>query len=147
MKEIYCDSAATSKPNLKVLKRYYEFAKKYWANPSSLYFRGRAIKMALEECRERCAKQLDCEADEIYFTSGGTESNNMVLNNFINKDSIIFYSPIEHPSIMEILKKNESCCRIKSETFLEKNNEKCLLDEKQDSDSLFLEKCKNRSKK
>ena len=50
-----------------------------WGNPSSVHAAGRAAKKILEEARERAAAQLGCDPGELYFTSGGTESDNLAL--------------------------------------------------------------------
>lgn len=70
----------------------------YYGNASSLYSFGIKSKRAIERAREQVAKAINAEPDEIYFTSGATESNNWVLNSFYC-DDVIITSPFEHPSI------------------------------------------------
>jgi cysteine desulfurase len=74
-----------------------------FANPSSLHAEGRATREALEEARSRCAAALGVKADELFFTSGGTESNAIALFSLLRKPGRpgFLYSAVEHPSITE----------------------------------------------
>jgi cysteine desulfurase len=75
-----------------------------WGNPSSVHAYGRAAKKLLEEARERTAVQIGCEPGELYFTSGGTESDNLALKGcyFGNprRPRRLALSAIEHPAIL-----------------------------------------------
>lgn len=75
----------------------------YYGNASSLYSFGIKSKKAIERAREQVAKAINAEPNEIYFTSGATESNNWVLNSFC-RDDVIITSPFEHPSIFNTFK-------------------------------------------
>ena len=77
-------------------------------NPSSLHMEGKVARSALEAARADCASVLGVEAENLYFTSGGTESNTILLHSFLfqalslkNSKAKILYSDIEHPSIRE----------------------------------------------
>ncbi|MCL2093103.1 MAG: cysteine desulfurase [Treponema sp.] len=74
-----------------------------FANPSSLHLEGRQARQALEDARNRCAALLGVEAQTLYFSSGGTESNALVLHAQIRHQSrgALLYSAIEHPSVRE----------------------------------------------
>ncbi|MDR1398504.1 MAG: cysteine desulfurase [Treponema sp.] len=97
-KRAYFDWAATALPDESVLEEKVPFA-----NPSSLHSEGRAARAALENARERCAAILRVSAKTIYFTSGGTESNAIVLHSALVRGSTgpILVSTVEHPSIRE----------------------------------------------
>jgi len=75
-----------------------------FGNPSSLHAEGKAARAALEEARARCAKVLNVKPEEVYFTSGGTESNAIVLFSLLCKprrSAALLYGVAEHPSIRE----------------------------------------------
>ena len=79
-----------------------------FANPSSIHKEGRLAKEALEKARQRCARVLAVPPEKLYFTSGGTESNAIVLYSQIFKKGSVLYSGLEHPSVREnclVLKK------------------------------------------
>lgn len=71
-------------------------------NPSSVHAEGRLARRWLEEARERLAACLDCQRDEVLFTSGGTESNVTALAS-VESQRLIVHSPIEHPSVLATL--------------------------------------------
>ncbi len=100
-KMVYLDWAATTPPLTSVLKEMTDVASEYFGNPSSLHKEGQKANKKLDEIRRRCADVLDCEADELILTSGGTESNNMVISSlFTRRDKgRIIVSGIEHPAI------------------------------------------------
>ena len=99
-KRHYFDWAATALP-------VHLQSEKNFGNPSSQHLEGREAKHALENARESCAKVLGVKAQTLYFTSGGTESNNIILSSLIIKNlkkqnkGRILYSAVEHPSIRE----------------------------------------------
>lgn len=101
MKRIYADNAATTPISRRALHVMSCTAAFYPGNPSSSYEEGRAAKEKLEECRERCAICLDCEPNEIVFTSGATEGNETVAYQTENAgEYLLVSSPIEHPSML-----------------------------------------------
>lgn len=77
--KIYADNAATTKLSKSVIDEMLYYMENVNGNPSSLYEIGQKAKDALEDARERVAKILNCEAREIYFTSGGSESDNQAI--------------------------------------------------------------------
>ena len=82
-----------------------------YGNPSSIYKIGRENKKAIEEAREKVAKVLNCEPSEIYFTAGGSESDNTAIRgiaySYKNKGNHIITSKIEHPAVLETCKQLE----------------------------------------
>lgn len=103
-KTVYLDYAATTPLSLEVKKEMDLVLEKY-GNPSSLHSKGYEAKMALDGARERIAKILNCRADEIIFTSGGTESDNLAILGFARankgKGNHIIVSAIEHHAVLE----------------------------------------------
>ena len=94
----YLDNAATTAPTAAVLKAIqpYLFDNPY--NPSAIYSPGRQARQAIEKARQQIADAIHAEPNQIFFTSGATESNNIVCRQF---DHIIC-SNIEHPSVRGI---------------------------------------------
>lgn len=105
--KIYLDNAATTKVNSEVAKKVQKFFVDKYGNASSLHSVGRTAGEELKKARKKIAKFIGCDASEIIFTSGGTESNNLALRGLAkanpNKKHIIT-SVIEHPSILETCK-------------------------------------------
>lgn len=102
---IYFDNAATTKPYPQVLKTYTDVATRIWGNPSSLHSLGNTADKLLELSRKQIAELINVNTDEIYFTSGGTESDNWLLKGTaLEKEKFgkhIIVSAIEHPAIKE----------------------------------------------
>ena len=102
---IYFDNAATTKPFGEVLASYTEVASKIWGNPSSLHRLGSQATRVLDASRNQIADLLGKEADEIFFTSGGTEADNWALKGVAFEKKLygnhIIVSDIEHPAIKE----------------------------------------------
>ena len=105
MKEIYFDNGATTPIKSEVLNEMMPFLTTQYGNPSSLYSIGRKSKKAIENARKQVAEFINCDVKDIYFTAGGSESNNIALKAFAyaNKDkgNHIITSKIEHSSILE----------------------------------------------
>ena len=105
MKEIYFDNSATTPIKSEVLYEMMPFLTTQYGNPSSLYSVGRKSKKAIENARKEVAELINCDTKDIYFTGGGSESNNIALKAFVyaNKDkgNHIITSKIEHSSILE----------------------------------------------
>jgi cysteine desulfurase len=98
MQRIYFDNAATTSLAPEVLEAMMPYLTEKFGNPSSIYSYGRETRLAIEQARKSVAKNLGAKPAEIFFTSGGTESSNTVLNAAI-KDlgcKHIISSPIEH---------------------------------------------------
>jgi cysteine desulfurase len=98
---IYLDWAATTPPLKEVLKEMSDVAANFFGNPSSIHKEGQKAHKKLEEIRNRCAAALVCSPEELIFTSGGTESNNMILSSLLSRrdKGRIIISGIEHPAI------------------------------------------------
>ncbi len=94
-KIIYLDSAATTKPTPQVINDFVWASKNCWYNPSAIYQGGVEARTLVETARKICAESINCSPEEIYFTSGGTESNNWVLSEYRRE----YCSAIEHPSV------------------------------------------------
>lgn len=108
MKEIYFDHSATTAVRREVLNEMIPYFNIQYGNPSSLYRIGRNAKRAIEEARENVAYAINCEPFEIYFTSCGSESDNLAIKGFayanMNKGNHIITSRIEHPAVLNTCK-------------------------------------------
>ena len=98
MERIYFDNAATTALDPQVLEAMMPYLTEKFGNPSSIYSYGRETRMAVEQARKSVAKNLGAKPSEIFFTSGGTESSNTILNAAIIdlECKHIISSPIEH---------------------------------------------------
>lgn len=108
MKKVYLDHNATTPVHPEVLEAMLPYFKEKFGNPSSIHGFGREAKVALEEARERVASLLGASSNEIFFTGGGTESDNLAVKGtaFANrkKGLHIITSKIEHHAILESCK-------------------------------------------
>jgi cysteine desulfurase len=108
MRKIYLDHNATTPVHPEVLEVMLPYLKEKFGNPSSIHGFGREAKVALEEAREKVAGLLGASSNEIFFTSGGTESDNLAVKGtaFANrkKGFHIITSKIEHHAILESCK-------------------------------------------
>lgn len=102
---IYFDNSATTKPYPEALATYTEVASKIWGNPSSLHNLGSQATRILEASRKQIASLLGKKAEEIYFTSGGTEGDNWAIKGVAFEKAPygkhIIISAIEHPAVKE----------------------------------------------
>lgn len=102
---IYFDNSATTKPYPEALATYTEVASKIWGNPSSLHNLGSQATRILEASRKQIASLLGKKAEEIYFTSGGTEGDNWAIKGVAFEKAPygkhIIVSAIEHPAVKE----------------------------------------------
>ena len=112
MPRIYLDHNATTPIHPMVSEAMKPYFDDYFGNPSSTHWFGMRSKQAVEDARSRVAKLLNCHPEEIIFTSGGSESNNMALKGVAEahqkKGNHIITSAIEHPAILEVCKFLES---------------------------------------
>lgn len=101
MDRIYFDNAATTALDNEVLQAMLPFLTEKFGNPSSIYSYGRETKIAIETARKSVAKILNAHPAEIFFTSGGTESNNTALQAAVRDLGCkhIITSPIEHHAV------------------------------------------------
>ena len=104
--KVYLDHAATTPVDKEVLDAMIDFFNKKFGNASSLHSWGREAKEALEKSREKVAALINADADEIVFTGGGTESDNMAIKGiaFMHGKGHIITSKIEHPAVLETCK-------------------------------------------
>lgn len=116
MEKIYMDYAATTPVDKDVLKEMLPYFDKYYGNSSSIHSFGREAFEAVENAREQVGNIINANSDEIIFTSGGTESDNLALkgvayknkNKRVGKGYHIITSSIEHPAVLETCKHLES---------------------------------------
>ncbi|HOK56523.1 MAG TPA: cysteine desulfurase NifS [bacterium] len=108
MEMIYMDCNATTPTDERVLKEMLPYFSEKFGNPSSIYEIARENKKEIEKARENVAKLIDAEPDEIYFTSGGTESDNWAIKGIAfvlrNKGNHIITSQIEHHAVLNTCK-------------------------------------------
>lgn len=106
MKEIYLDNAATTRVHPQVAEKMMDTLVNNYGNPSSLHRLGIRSEQAVKEVRSLIAKTVNCQPQEIYFTSGGTEGNNMIIQGIVeNKKRSrmrIITAAIEHPSVLDV---------------------------------------------
>ncbi len=111
MNKIYMDNAATTPLSSEVLAEMMPVLTGGFGNPNSLHSFGREAKQYVDIARTRVAKGIGCDDEEVYFTSGATESNNWAITGiakaYRHKGNHIITSKIEHPSILETCKKME----------------------------------------
>ena len=101
MKDIYLDASATTPPHLDVINKVKDIQFECWGNPSSIHNVGIIAREILERSRLSIANKLKASSDELFFTSGATESNYLALkavSNNLDKGRIVI-SSVEHPSI------------------------------------------------
>lgn len=106
MKKIYMDHAATTPLKEEVLEAMLPYLKDIYGNPSSLHFFGREARRALEESREKVALALGAAPEEIIFTSGGTEANNLAIQGVARAlcsgtKKHIITSAVEHHAVLD----------------------------------------------
>lgn len=99
----YLDWAATALPAPDALDYARQIALEYYGNPSSLHYAGKKAAVLLAESRKKIAELLNCRSDQIYFTSGGSESNSIVFSQLLlkPKKSALLIGATEHPSVWE----------------------------------------------
>ncbi|MDY5996852.1 MAG: cysteine desulfurase family protein [Bacilli bacterium] len=101
---VYLDYAAATPIDNEVLDTYYEISKKYYANPNSSHKMGLEAKELIKECTNNIANTLNVLPEEIIYTSGATESNNLVIKGicerYKNRGKHILISALEHNSIV-----------------------------------------------
>jgi len=102
MKQVYFDSAATTQLRTEVVEKMTSVMLECYGNASSSHSFGRSSKSKIENARKTVAKQLNCSASEIVFTSGGTEADNLALRSAVRDlgVKIIITSRIEHHAVL-----------------------------------------------
>ena len=114
LKKVYLDSASTYLKNWKIIKEVIGKLEEIDANPHSNHTMGKTIKGKIEKVRKQIAEYINCNYEDIFFVSGGTEGNNMVFNYIFNKyfsriangESFdILTSKMEHESVLSSLER------------------------------------------
>ncbi|MBN8236945.1 cysteine desulfurase [Halobacillus kuroshimensis] len=109
---IYLDNSATTQPYPEVLASFQKAAEQYFANPSSIHSLGSEVERLLDRSRKQAASLLHVDTNEVIFTSGGTEGNNMAVKGVAlqhqNRGKHLITTSIEHPSVMEAFRALES---------------------------------------
>ncbi len=102
---IYLDNAATTPLDAEVLENMIHVMREFYGNPSSTHAHGRKVKGLLEEARGKIAKMLHCQPSEIFFTSGGTEADNLAIRSSVKNLGVkhIITSPIEHHAVLHTI--------------------------------------------
>lgn len=107
----YFDWAATSPPDQDILREALELSTDCWANPSSLHVEGKRARSALEDARGRAACALGVKPDTLVFTSGGTESDIVVLLSVLLREAkgSVVLGATEHPAVLQTAKTLSHC--------------------------------------
>lgn len=107
-KEIYLDNSATTRLYDEVVDFIDDVNRNFYGNPSSLHTKGIQAEKLVRNSRDIIARTLGAARDEIYFTSGGTESNNLAIAGYLyanpRKGKHIITTKTEHPSVLEVFK-------------------------------------------
>ncbi len=115
MKTVYFDNSATTRTDPAVVEAMLPYFSEQYGNASSIYSLGRESRKAVEHAREQVAGALGCMPQEIYFTSGGSESDNTAIRGIAwakkDKGNHIITSAIEHPAVLE------TCRQLEKEGF------------------------------
>ena len=145
MDKIYFDNAATTQIDLKVIEQMKSVMSDNFGNPNSTHSYGRSSRTLIEKARKTIANQFNASTSEIYFTSCGTESDNMVLISAVRDLNVktIITSKVEHKAVLNVVKYLEKIESIDLkyvnvsndglidydhlETLLKKCNNKCLV--------------------
>lgn len=108
---IYLDNCSTTLPRVQVIDVMTASLSEDFGNPSSLHSLGLKSEKKMRRAREIIADFLDTDREEIYFTSGGTESNNIAIQSIVkklqNRGNHIITTRIEHPSVLNTMKNYE----------------------------------------
>ena len=111
MNKVYLDHSSTTKTDDDVAKLMVEYMTCHFGNPSSVHSFGRAARKAIEEAREKIACCIGAEPNEIIFTSGGTEADNLAIRGVVyankKRGNHIITSAIEHHAVMDTCKSLE----------------------------------------
>lgn len=114
-KRIYMDHAATTYTSKEVLDEMLPFFTEHFGNPSSVHQFGREVKKSIDVARDRVAKAIGALPEEIYFTAGGSEADNLAIKGVAyankNKGNHIITTKIEHPAVIE------TCEQLEKEGF------------------------------
>ncbi|MDY3005463.1 cysteine desulfurase [Anaerococcus sp. AGMB00486] len=98
---IYLDNAATTRMYDEVIDIEKEFERNYFANPSALHSFGMEVEEKVKESRKFIADYIGSDENEIFFTKGATESNNIIINSFKSSENTAITSKLEHASVID----------------------------------------------
>jgi cysteine desulfurase len=118
--EVYLDNSATTKPYKEVAEAVFNKMIDFYGNPSSIHNLGTAAKKKLESSRENLAILLGVSSEELIFTSGGSESNNLLIKGSVSPCGHIITTQIEHSSVLNTCRELEK--RGVEVTYLEVDN-------------------------
>ncbi|UXS22711.1 cysteine desulfurase family protein [Staphylococcus delphini] len=108
---LYFDNAATTKPDPSVLSSFMKVNEKFYYNPNSPHEKGQEVERLLQNARDQIKSTLKLNDETLIFTSGATESNNMVLKGAAHQKKhfgrTIITSLLEHPSVLEVMRELE----------------------------------------
>lgn len=107
----YFDWASTSPCDKQILQEALDKSSIAWGNPSSVHSAGKEARTLLENAREDCAKVLGVKKENLFFTSGGTESDHIPLLSLLNRPNkgTVLFSSIEHPAVREMALELKKC--------------------------------------
>mgnify|MGYP000876372867 FL=1 len=100
---VYFDNSATTKPSKEVVEAMVDCMENFFANPSSAHGLGLKAEKKLNESRIKVGNLIGADPDEIVFTSGGSEANNMVIRGLLKPSDHVITSTIEHPLFSKLL--------------------------------------------
>ncbi len=110
--EVYLDHAATTPAKAEVVQAVVRALEREYGNPSSLHRKGVEVEKSIKAIRRSLAKALGCAEQELYFTSGGTEANNMAIRGiaeaYKRAGKHMITTKIEHPSVLNTFKELET---------------------------------------
>ena len=129
---IYFDYNATTPVDERVLQAMLPFFSSFYANPSSLYKLARLSRSAIDTAREQVARLVNARPEQVIFTSGGTEANNLALKGCLPQARVLT-SAFEHPSILQSLANAEQV-GVTRQGYID---QQCLAQLNQKSDQLF----------
>ena len=104
MQRIYLDNNATTPVLPEVFEAMRPYFGEHFGNASSIHHHGQETRAAVEDARESVAKLLGCNASEIIFTSGGTESDNLAISGLVDAGDHVITSSIEHHAVLHVYK-------------------------------------------
>lgn len=111
MRRVYFDHIASTPVHPKVMEAMLPYLSEFYGNPQSLHSFGQETASALESAREKVAELIEAEAEEVFFTSSGTESNNFAIKGIAlaqrSKGKHIVVSAVEHQSVLHSVKSLE----------------------------------------
>lgn len=105
--DIYFDNSSTTKPYKKVIEEIATAMEEYFGNPSSLHKIGMKAEKKLTEARDFLGKSINASKEEIYFTSGGSEANNLIIKGLVKPGHHVITTVFEHHSVLMTYKELE----------------------------------------